>query len=214
MKDRLLTRVESTMEPQRDIDADAATIADSADDPVRGTILEATYRLLVHEGYADVTTDDIAAAARVSKATIYRYWSTKQELVVAAARGHFGEVDPPDLGSFSEEMRWILEHRAADYREAGTLRLVGSLIGAATSDPQLQELFTEWVEQLSRAVARVIRRGVARGDVRPDIDDHALETLVAGVVARAVVAQHSFSDESVDAIVELVARAAAPETKG
>ena len=41
-----------------------------------------------------------------------------------------------------------------------------------------------------------------------------VETLVAGVVARAVVAQHSFSDETVDAIVELVARAAAPETKG
>ncbi len=182
------------------------------DDPVRRTILDTTYELLINRGYADVTTDDIAAAARVSKATIYRYWATKQALVVAAARMHFGEVEAPDIGSFSEEVHWILEHRAADYREAGTLRLVGSLIGAATTDPQLQALFTEWVEQLSRAVRNVIQRGIARGDVRPDVDGHALETLIAGVVARSVVAQHSMSTATVDAVADLVARAVLPET--
>ena len=187
----------------------SADVAD-ADDPVRRTILDTTYRLLIDNGYPDVTTDDIAAAARVSKATIYRHWATKQELVVAAARMHFGEVEAPDMGSFSAEIRWILEHRAEDYREAGTLRLVGGLIGAATTDPQLGMLFTEWVEQLGRAVRHVIQRGIARGDVRPDLDSYALETLVAGIVARAVVAQHSFSAATIEGIVDLVSRAAAP----
>ncbi len=201
------------MASQRIRESDETTHVDVADvdDPVRRTILDTTYRLLIDNGYPDVTTDDIAATARVSKATIYRHWATKQELVVAAARMHFGEVEAPDMGSFSAEIRWILEHRAEDYREAGTLRLVGSLIGAATTDPQLRALFTEWVEQLTRAVRHVIQRGIARGDVRSDVDSYALETLVAGVVARAVVAQHSFSVATVDSVVDLVARAAAPE---
>ncbi|MBT8217132.1 MAG: TetR/AcrR family transcriptional regulator [Acidimicrobiia bacterium] len=178
---------------------------------VRTSILDTTYDLLISRGYADVTTDDIAAAAKVSKATIYRHWRTKQELVVAAARKHFGDVEEHTLDSFADEIGWILEHRSRDYREPGTLRLVGSLVGAATTDPQLQALFAEWVEQLSRAVRSVIQRGIARGDVRPDVDILALETLVAGVVARAVVAQHSFTSATVESLVEMISTAAAPE---
>ena len=188
----------------------AQTVSEGNDEALRAPILDATYRLLLVKGYADITTDDIAAAARVSKATIYRYWKSKQELVVAAARRHFGQVDAPDMGSFEDEIRWILEHRLADYREPGTLRLVGSLVGAATSDPQLQALFADWVEQLSRGIRRAIQRGIARGDVQPEIDILALETLIAGVVARAVVAQHSFTRATVDSVVTLIAKAATP----
>lgn len=187
---------------------------DDTDDPVKAAILDTTYTLLIDKGYADVTTDDIAAAARVSKATIYRHWRSKQELVVAAARMHFGTVDAPDLGSFADEVHWILENRLRDYREPGTLRLVGSLVGAATFDPQLQALFTEWVEQLSRAIRRVVQRGIARGDVRPEIDLLALETLVAGIVARTVVAQHSFSLATVERIVDLITAAARAAAAG
>jgi AcrR family transcriptional regulator len=183
---------------------------DEIDDPVKASILDTTYDLLIDKGYAEVTTDDIAAAARVSKATIYRHWRTKQELVVAAARMHLGKVEAPDMGSFADEIHWILEQRLEDYREPGTLRLVGSLVGAATNDPQLQALFTEWVEQLSRAIRRVLQRGIARGDVRPEIDILAVETLIAGIVARTVVAQHSFSLATVESLVDLVSRATMP----
>jgi AcrR family transcriptional regulator len=188
---------------------DQASLEDNVE-RARTAILDTTYELLIDRGYAAVTTDDIAAAARVSKATIYRHWRTKQELVVAAARVHFGQVDAPDLGSFTEEIHWILEHRLRDYREPGTLRLVGSLVGAATSDPQLQSLFTEWVEQLSRSIRRTIQRGIARGDVGPEVDILALETLIAGIVARTVVAQHSFSLATVNGIVDLISKAASP----
>jgi AcrR family transcriptional regulator len=178
---------------------------------VKGTILRTTYRLLEERGYSAVTTDDIAAEARVSKATIYRHWRSKQQIVVDAARMHFGKVEAPELGSFADEIHWILEHRAEDYREPGTLRLVGSLIGAATADPQLQAAFVEWVEQLSRAIRRVIQRGIARGDVQSDVDIFALETIIAGIVARTVVAQQSFSPATVDTLVALITKAAAPE---
>jgi AcrR family transcriptional regulator len=198
------TRIEQTKS------GDTPTVPGQANDDVRAAILDTTYDLLIGKGYAAVTTDDIAAVARVSKATIYRYWQTKQELVVAAARRHFGRVDAPDLGSFEAEISWILEHRFEDYREPGTLRLVGSLVGAATSDPQLMAVFTEWVELLSRAIRRVIQRGIARGDVQHEVDIVALETVIAGIVARAVVAQHGFTSATVDSIAALIAKAAAP----
>ena len=209
-------RVDATMATNRETgvertqSGDTPTGPNQANERAQAAILDATYDLLIGKGYAEVTTDDIAAAARVSKATIYRHWQTKQELVIAAARRHFGQVDAPDMGSFADEISWILEHRLDDYREPGTLRLVGNLVGTAASDPQLLVVFTEWVELLSRAIRRVIQRGIARGDVQPEVDIVALETMIAGIVARAVVAQHSVTSATVNNIVALIAKAAAP----
>ena len=61
---------------------------------------------------------------------------------------------------------------------------------------------------------QVIQRGIARGDVQPDVDIFALETIIAGIVARAVIAQQSFSRATVDNVVALISRAAAPGEAG
>lgn len=184
--------------------------ADQPEDAARAAILDVTYGLLEERGYASVTTDDIASEARVSKTTLYRRWRTKQQLVVDAARMHFGTADAPEIGSFRAEVHWILENRMREYRSPETLRLVGGLVGAAVEDPQLRELFAEWVEQLSASIRRVLERGIRRGDVRSDIDLFACESLIAGIVARTVIAQQSFSADAVHAIVDLITAAAAP----
>ncbi len=82
--------------------------------------------------------------------------------------------------------------------------------GASTSNEVLAGVFDEWVEQLSRALRLLIQRGVVRGDVRPDVDSMALETLVSGVIARAVIAQQSFSEETVRHIAAMISSAAKP----
>lgn len=173
-------------------------------DSTRDLVLDVTYRLLEQRGYAGVTTDDIAAEARMSKATIYRHWRTKQQLVVDAARSRFGSVDAPDLGSFRAEVHWIVEHRMRDYRDEQTLRLVAELVGAAVSDAQLEPLFSDWVAHLSDAIESVVERGVERGDVRQDVDVQAAIALIAGLVARTVVAQQAFHADTVVALVELI----------
>lgn len=173
-------------------------------DPTRASILDETYGLLKKHGYRALTTDDIAAAARVSKATIYRLWRTKQQLVVDAARTHFGSVDAPDLGSFRAEVHWILEQRMRDYRDDSTLRLVAEMVGASVSDPALADLFADWVAHLSDAIRLVVDRAIDRGDVAGTIETAALNSIIAGVVARTVVAQHAFSPAEVDAIVGLI----------
>lgn len=184
------------------------------DDPTRATILQVTLQLLESRGYAAVTTDLIAAQAQVSKTTIYRYWRTKQEAVIDAIRLKLFPLDLPELGSTEKEIRWILEHRLEDYRNPGTLRLVASLVGASTSDPQFRPLFDEWIDRLGRAVREVIERGLRRGDVRQGIDVAALETLIAGVVARTVVMQQSIPEETVDHIVDLLKMTFQPDGNG
>lgn len=180
-------------------------------DEVRSAILDVAYRALEELGYAGITTEEIAARARVSKATIYRLWRSKQQLVVDAARMHFGDVEAPDLGSFRAEVHWMLEHRMRDYRDPKTLALVAEIVGAAVSDPQLQELFTQWVERLSTSIRRVVERGVERGDVDPEVEVFPFASLIAGVVARTVIAQQAFSPQVIDSMVGLISKAARPD---
>lgn len=126
-------------------------------------------------------------------------------------RGHrlrFRPVEAPDLGSFDNEIRWVLEHRLDDYCQPGTLRLVGSLVGTVTSDPQLKVVFEEWIEQLSRAIRQVIERGSPRGDVRPEVNTSVLESLVAGIVAHTIILQKNFSPATVSELAGLIASAA------
>lgn len=179
-------------------------------DGARDSILEVALRLLEEQGYAGLTTDAIAAEASISKATLYRHWRSKQQIVIEAVRLRFKPLTVPDLGSFKGEVAWVLSQRIDDYRQPGILRLVAGLVGAATTDAELAVVFDDWVEQLSRALRTVIQRGIVRGDVRPDVDSLALETLVSGVIARSVIAQRSFSEETVLHIADLIDHAASP----
>jgi AcrR family transcriptional regulator len=180
-------------------------------DSTRVSILRTTLRLLEELGYGRVTTDLVAARARVSKATIYRFWPSKQELVVEAARLRFPILEVPDLGGFEREVRYVLEARMEVYRQPGMPRLVAGLVGAASTDPVLQRAFENWVEQFSMTLRQLIQRGLARGDVRTDVDIYALESLIAGVVARSVIVQRPFTQAAVDHMAEMLSAAVAPK---
>lgn len=178
--------------------------------PTREAILTATLGLLEEDGYQALTTSQIASRARVSKTTIYRFWSSKQELIVDAVRARFHPIEVPDLGSFKEETRFVLHRRLNDYRQPGSLRLVAGLVGAIPRDPILEDVFEGWVAQLSITLRKVIQRGIVRGDVRGDVDVNALEHLIGGIVARAVILQRTYPPTVVDQFATLAAAAVAP----
>ncbi|WP_198663394.1 TetR/AcrR family transcriptional regulator [Jiangella endophytica] len=72
--------------------------------PTRGehredAVLRATLELLAEIGYGSLTMDAVAARAKASKATIYRRWSGKAELVIAAIERHTGVAGHPELDS-------------------------------------------------------------------------------------------------------------------
>jgi AcrR family transcriptional regulator len=184
-----------------------------AEAPTRRHILEATLKLLGEKGYPGVTTDLIAARAKVSKASIYRFWASKQELIVDAARLLFHAVEVPDMGSFEHEISFALESRMQDYRHPGTLRLVASLVGAAATDPVLEDAFENWVERFDMSLRRIIQRGIARGDVRPDVDTYVLESLIAGAIARGIITQRALSPIAIEHVARLLTVAVAPSER-
>src|SRR5919199_170618 len=79
-------------------------------DPSRdGVIRKAILRLLADVGYGALTMDAVAAQAGVGKATIYRRWRTKEDLVVdTIAELHHLDSAPPDTGSLEGDLRALL----------------------------------------------------------------------------------------------------------
>ncbi|MFC4506888.1 MULTISPECIES: TetR/AcrR family transcriptional regulator [Streptomyces] len=135
-------------------------------------LLEATLAVLAESGYGGLTTGAVAARAGVSTATLYRRWSSKEELVIAAAATRAEElVQQPDTGSLEGDLRTLLRDKAASLTgESG--RLMRALVGeAAHNDALAEALGSTFLAPVHRRVEEAVARAVARGEIPPVDDD-------------------------------------------
>jgi AcrR family transcriptional regulator len=134
-------------------------------------ILKAAVELVAEVGYERVTVDAIAARAHASKATMYRKWGGKAELVADALRRHAeGDVtEPPDTGSLRGDLLVAVSSIAATFDGAdGGPSLLG-LVEALRSDPALRDLVRGQIDERGRQDGVTIgRRATARGE---DVDE-------------------------------------------
>ena len=167
-------------------------------------ILGATLTLLTDRGYAGMSVEGVASKAGVGKTTIYRRYSSKEELVAAALGALRDDLGPlPDTGDTrSDIVEMILQMRRALQRGPG-FGMVGALLVEEGRSPELLELLRRRLLRPRRDEAiMVLRRGVDRGEIRADVD---LEVAVQAMVG-AVLMRHIFGEpESRRRIEETVA---------
>ncbi|MER7703703.1 TetR/AcrR family transcriptional regulator [Kitasatospora sp. NPDC097605] len=146
-------------------------------------LLEATLAVLAESGYGGLTTAAVAARAGVSTATLYRRWSSKEELVIAAATTCTEDLTAqPDTGTLEGDLRALLRDKAAAVTgESG--RLMRALIGEAAQSTALAEaLVSAFLAPLYARVAEVVRRAAERGEIPPPRDADLLGDVVIGPV--------------------------------
>ncbi|MER5436851.1 TetR/AcrR family transcriptional regulator [Streptomyces sp. NPDC002588] len=144
-------------------------------------LLEATLTVLAESGYGGLTTGAVAARAGVSTATLYRRWSSKEELVLAAAATRAEDLaKQPDTGSLEGDLRALLRDKAASLTgESG--RLMRALIGEAAHNDTLAEvLATTFLLPVRHRVEEAVARAAARGEVPAPEDPEMLGDLVIG----------------------------------
>jgi AcrR family transcriptional regulator len=131
-------------------------------------IYAAVLDLLPQIGYERMTIDAVATRARVSKATIYRRWPGKPQMVADALRYQKFEVHVPvDTGSLRGDLLAML--RAAARICATDISLVLAVVFAMRSNPELARLMREHVLPAARMHSDgIIDRAVARGEITPD----------------------------------------------
>src|ERR687885_1361605 len=140
-------------------------------DPSRDGVLRAAIlRLLADVGYGALTMDAVAAEAGVGKATIYRRWRTKQDLVVdTIAELNREEASAPDSGSLEEDLRPMLRRLVSVINgPVGAATL--SLLSTVPHQPALAEAFRSGpLERWRAAFEAVWSRAQERGDLQQGV---------------------------------------------
>ncbi|MEV6834961.1 TetR/AcrR family transcriptional regulator [Streptomyces sp. NPDC051133] len=132
-------------------------------------LYEAVLDLLREVGYDALTMDAVAARTRSSKATLYRQWGGKAELVAKAVRHNKpGPVDDVDTGSLRGDLH-ALTLRADDCEMEQNSALMRGLAMATHSNPDLLRAFREHlIEPEMAEFRRVLQRAIDRGEVCAD----------------------------------------------
>lgn len=148
-------------------------------------ILDAALEVVAEVGYDRMSMDAVAARARASKATIYRRWPGKAELVLEAV-GCGVDKDPstavPDQGSLRADLLSLV--RLIQSGMEGTSGdLLFGLAMAARNDPELGRVLHDQIFNAKQSVAAIlIERAKARGEVAADVDARVLDEVGPGVL--------------------------------
>jgi AcrR family transcriptional regulator len=163
---------------------------------------------LVHEvGYEAMTMDAVAARSRSSKATLYRQWQGKPQLVAAAMRHTtFVTLADIDTGTLSGDL-YALARQIGSAAEKDTVFL-GAIGHAAHQNADLAEALREMLIEPVRAVLyALLQRAVERGEVRADAAaaEFFVHMLLGALPARKIL-EDRFADQDyliryIDAVV-------------
>lgn len=186
-------------------------------DPSRDAVLvEATLALLAESGYAGLTMEAVACRAGVGKATLYRRWSTKEQLVVDALASL---TEPPDRlaggrGEAGVRDRLVALLEAVRRKQGSRAgQIFPRLVGEALDHPELMHRYrVQVLEPRRQRMQAVLREGIEQALVRPDVDlDHAVDLLVGPMAYRNLIRNEPPPGPELAArIVDDVLRALAP----
>lgn len=177
-------------------------------EPARQAILAAAAELLLARGLDAVSMDAIAARAGVSKATIYRWWATKETLAADALQVQLSEPtsEPPDTGTLRGDLTALTAGWVARVGDRPFGRVIGALITEAATDPVFGALYRERFVEPRRAQARAaFQRAVARGEIAACTDVEAAVDLVYGPLYHRLLHGHApLTPEFAAAVVRVV----------
>jgi AcrR family transcriptional regulator len=173
--------------------------------PRESELLAVTLELLQEHGYDRLTLDAVATTAHASKATLYRRWPTKAELVIAAFIEGVRQVAvDPDTGTLRGDLVAIGEQICGHVStQAGTIRAVLVEIGRnAELNAVMQEQFLAQKEAL---MAEVLARAVDRGEIKGTAVTEDLWDMLPGyLIYRFVLSGRAPSSSTVNDLVDNV----------
>jgi AcrR family transcriptional regulator len=173
----------------------------------RRAILAATFELTAECGYAGLTIDGIAARSGTGKQTIYRWWPTKDDVLLEAVATKADlHVPVSDLGSFRADLRAFLTASFA-LGHRPLIDVLRALMARAQIDEAFGERFrTGFLQRRRDALGVILDRAAGRGELPPDVSPGTVTDIVFGVIwYRLLATRQPAGDDLADELVAVLA---------
>jgi len=171
--------------------------------PRETELLDVTLQLLQEHGYDRLTVDAVAAMARASKATVYRRWPSKAELVLAAfIEGCRQVAVAPDTGTLRGDLlhlgRVICQQAQ---QQAGTIRAV--LVEASRHPALSDALQHQFLDQRKALIQEILQQAAERGEIDESVISDELWDLLPGyLIFRTIMPSRPPTEQTVQALVD------------
>lgn len=149
-------------------------------------ILDAALAVLAETGYDGMTIDMVAARAKAGKATLYRRWASKGDLVVDAIicmKSAIDTDDLPDTGTLRGDLIAMIKPQTIQESER-KLQIMGGVMSMISRAPELAEAVNAAIVEPRATINRILmRRAIERGEIPSDCDIEALALISPSMVA-------------------------------
>ena len=146
-----------------------------------------------------MSMDAVAERAGVSKATIYRWWPSKELLALDALATEWQVTAPEatrDTGSLRGDLLARLRPWLRQLRDKPYGRVVAGLVAAAQADAEFSELYLErFVRPRRDAMRPILLRAIDRGEIPANIDLEVALDLIYGPIYHRMLHGHAPLDE-------------------
>lgn len=172
----------------------------------RDAILQATRQLLGEVGYTRLAFSEVAARAGAGRATIYRWWPTKGDLVLEAARERIDIGVVPDTGTTRGDLSVAVQQLIRTFSDRLASVVIFAAIGTADHDPDMARAFRDrHVYPWRSSAAQALDRGIARGDLSAKTDvGFVLDVIVGVVFQRTLVMKQPDVEDLTEKVLALV----------
>jgi AcrR family transcriptional regulator len=171
--------------------------------PRETELLAVTLQLLQEHGYDRLTVDAVAAKAHASKATVYRRWPSKAELVLAAfIEGIRPLAVPPETGTLRGDLLRLGELVCQQGQQhAGTIRAV---LVEVSRNPELNEVMQQqFIEQREALMGDILQQAVDRGEIeQAAINDELWDLLPHYLIFRSIIPGRPPTPHTVQTLVD------------
>ncbi len=174
------------------------------DDAREQAILHAALELLTEVGYERMSMVAVAARARASKATIYRRWAGKDELVVEAIRRHaVDDIVSVDTGNLRGDLLDIIRQKIKHLSEGGAALMAGVVLAMRESAALAAALRVQMIEDGRGIAALIVQRAFDRGEpCSPAAADVFNELVPAMIFSRLLITGGALDDAFIQHMVD------------
>jgi AcrR family transcriptional regulator len=168
-------------------------------------IRQAAIEVLADKGPGGFTVDEVAARAGCGKATIYRRWPSRANLLLDTAHSMGLEPERVDTGSVRDDLVRLITQLATKLRDTPAGRIMPGVIAEASVNPEMRQVLSAFVRDRRERPREVVERAVARGQLPAGTDVELVLDLVGAVpFYRELVSGEPMDECDVQRVVDVV----------